>query len=97
MFYALGTGRLERNRGLSTGGIEPALGVDSGFLWHFGKSTTRLALSGERFLNDHYRTRIRYGQNVVVAKNHGVTFSAAYNHNRHDRYSQFSLAYRYYF
>lgn len=97
LFYALATGRLERNRGLSSSGVEPALGVDSGFLWHFGKNTTRLELSGERFLNDHYRTRVRYNQNVVVAKNHGIHFSAAYNHNRHDRYSQFNLAYRYYF
>jgi len=97
LFYALATGRLERNRGLSTMGIEPALGVDSGFLWHFGKSTTRLELSGEHFLNDYYRTRIRYGQNFVVARNHGINFSAAYNHNRYDRYSQVNLAYRYYF
>jgi len=97
LFYTLATGRLELNRRLSAHGIEPALGVDSGFLWHFGKSTTRLELSGERFLNDHYRTRIRYYQNFVVAKNHSINVSAAYNHNRHDRYSQFSLAYHYYF
>jgi len=97
LFYALATGRLEHNRGLSTSGLEPALGVDSGFLWHFGKSTTRLELSGEHFWGDHYRTRVRYGQNFVVARNHGINFSADYNHNRHDRYSQFSLAYRYYF
>jgi len=97
LFYALATGRLERNRGLSTSGVAPALGMDSGLLWHFGKSITRLALSGERFLNDHYRTRIRYDQNFVVARNHGINFSATYNHNRHDRYSQFNLTYRYYF
>lgn len=97
LLYALVTGRLEYNRGLSSRGIEPALGVDGGFLWHFGKSTSRLALSGEHFLNNYYRTRIRYSQNFVVAKNHGIHFSADYNHNRHDWYSQFSLAYRYYF
>lgn len=97
LFYALATGRLEYNQSLSTSGIEPALGMDSGFLWHFGKSTTRLELSGERFLNDYYRTRIRYNQNFVIAKNHGINISADYNHNRHDRYSQFNLAYRYHF
>ncbi len=97
LLYTLATGRLEHNRGLSGSGIEPALGVDSGLLWHFGKSTTRLELSGERFLNDYYRTRVRYSQNFVMARNHGINFSADYNHNRDDRYSQFSLAYRYYF
>ncbi|NOY62708.1 MAG: DUF4105 domain-containing protein [Gammaproteobacteria bacterium] len=97
LFYALATGRLEHNKGFSTRRLEPAAGIDSGFLWHFGKSTARLTLSGERFLNNHYRTRISYAQNFVVARNHSIKLTVGHNRNRDDRYSQFDLAYRYHF
>jgi hypothetical protein len=96
LLYGLVTLRLERNRGFERT-IEAAWGVDSGFLYHFSSGTTRLELSGEEFANDYYRHRAILGHNYVLSQNHGVRFSLRRERQPQLAYSEFSIAYQYFF
>jgi hypothetical protein len=94
--YALATGRLEINKQLDRA-IEPAIGFSSGLLQHFGPTTARLDFSGEQFLDDVYRLRASYVQNFVLATNHSLKFSARYEWQEVDEFSDMQLNYQYYF
>ncbi|MGD2054122.1 MAG: DUF4105 domain-containing protein [Gammaproteobacteria bacterium] len=94
--YALATGRLEINKQLDRA-IEPAAGFSSGLLQHFGHTTARLDFSGEQFLDDVYRLRASYVQNVVINTNHSIKLSATYEWQEADEFSDIQLNYQYYF
>ena len=94
--YALATGRLEINKQLQRA-IEPAIGFSSGLLQHFGWTTARLDLSGEHFLDGIYRLRTAYIQNLVLGTNHSLRFSATYEWQETDEFSDVQLNYQYYF
>lgn len=96
LVYGLVTLRLERNRGFERT-IEAAWGVDSGLLYHFSSGTTRLELSGEEFANDYYRHRAVLGHNFVLSQNHGLHFSLRRERLPQLAYSEFSIAYQYFF
>jgi hypothetical protein len=96
LVYGLLTLRLERNRGFERT-IEAAWGVDSGLLYHFSSGTTRLELSGEEFANDYYRHRAVLGHNYVLSQNHGLHFSLRRERLPQLAYSEFSIAYQYFF
>lgn len=96
LMYGLLTLRLERNRAFERT-IEAAWGVDSGFLYHFSSGTTRLGLSGEEFANDYYRHRAELGHNHVLSQNHGLRFSLRRERQPQQSYSEFSIAYQYFF
>jgi hypothetical protein len=94
--YALATGRLEINKQLRRA-LEPAIGFSTGVLQHFGPTTARLDFSGEQFLDDIYRLRASYIQNFVLATNHSLKFSAKYEWQEVDEFSDVQLNYQYYF
>ena len=94
--YALVTARLEANKQLDRA-IEPAIGFSSGILQHFGSSTVRLDVSGERFSDGIYRLRAAYRQNFVISTNHSIRFSAKYEWQEADEFSDVRLNYQYYF
>ena len=96
LVYGLVTLRLERNRGFERT-IEAAWGVDSGLLYHFSSGTTRLELSGEEFANDYYRHRVVLGHNHVLSQNHGLRFSLRRQRQPELAWSEFSIAYQYFF
>ncbi|VAW87499.1 putative outermembrane protein [hydrothermal vent metagenome] len=101
LFYALGTGRIEFNRGFSDKYLIPAagLGVASGILWHFSSMTTRLELAGEKFSNGNFRSRLLLRHNISLARNHALHLSVnGENYNSSaDRFFDITLSYRYYF
>lgn len=94
--YALVTGRLEYNKQLDRA-IEPAIGFTSGILQHFGPTTARLDVSGEQFSDGIYRLRAAYNQNFVISTNHSIRFSAKYEWQEVDEFSDVQLNYQYYF
>lgn len=94
--YGLVIGRLEANRQLARA-IEPAIGFDVGLLQHFGPTTARLDLSGEHFTDGIYRLRAGYIQNFVISTNHSIRFSAKYEWQEVDEFSDIQLNYQYYF
>ena len=94
--YALATARLETNKQLDRA-IEPAIGFTSGVLQHFGPSTARLDVSGEQFSDGIYRLRAGYVQNFVVSTNQSIRFSAMYQWQEDDEFSDVQLNYQYYF
>ena len=94
--YALITARLEANKKLDRA-IEPAIGFTTGVLQHFGSSTARLDVSGEQFSDGIYRLRAAYIQNFVISINHSIRFSAKYEWQEVDEYSDVQLRYQYYF
>lgn len=96
LLYGLVTLRLERNRGFERT-IEAAWGVDTGFLYHFSSGTMRLELSGEEFVNDYYRHRAVLGHNYVLSQNHGLRFSLRRERQPQHAWSEFSIAYQYFF
>jgi hypothetical protein len=94
--YALITARLEANKQLDRA-IEPAIGFTTGLLQHFGSSTARLDVSGEQFSDDIYRLRTGYIQNFVISTNHSIKFSAMYEWQDMNEFSDVQLNYQYYF
>jgi hypothetical protein len=94
--YALATARLEYNKQMDRA-IEPAIGFTSGLLQHFGPSTARLDFSGEQFSDGIYRLRAAYNQNFVISTNHSIRFSAKYEWQEVDEFSDVQLNYQYYF
>ena len=94
--YALATGRLEINKQLARV-AEPAIGFTTGLLQHFGPTTARLDFSGEQFSDGIYRLRAAYIQNFVISTNHSIKFSAMYEWQEVDEFSDVQLNYQYYF
>ena len=94
--YALATARIEYNKQMDRA-IEPAIGFTSGLLQHFGPSTARLDISGEQFSDGIYRLRAAYNQNFVISTNHSIRFSAKYEWQEVDEFSDAQLNYQYYF
>ena len=95
-FYSLGILRLEHNTYMNNS-VEPALGILTGLLHHFDSSTMHLELSGEEFKDDFYRTRGIYTHNFVISTNHSLKITAAREWHSTIRFSEFNLAYQYYF
>jgi len=94
--YALATGRLEVNKQLARA-IEPAIGFTSGILQHFGPSTARLDVSGEQFSDGIYRLHAGFIQNFVISTHHSIKFSALYEWQEVDEFSDIQLNYQFYF
>ncbi|WP_455365443.1 Lnb N-terminal periplasmic domain-containing protein [Kaarinaea lacus] len=94
--YALAMGRLEVNNQLKRA-LEPAIGFTTGLLHHFGPTTAHLSVSGERFLDDVYRLRTSYIQNLVISTNHSLKLFANYEWQEADEFSEVQLSYQYYF
>lgn len=94
--YALLTLRLERNRGFDDT-LAPAAGIMLGTLQHFGWSTARLEVSGQRFDNDEYRIRGTYIQNFVLSRNHAIQLRAKREKQPLTQFTEWGLAYQYYF
>jgi hypothetical protein len=94
--YTMLSLRLEHNRGFDDS-IEPAAGLLLGSLQHFGWSTARLELAGERFSNDEYRVRGSYTHNFVLARNHALLLKAKREKQPNTEFSEVGLDYQYYF
>ena len=94
--YALATARIEYNKQMDRA-IEPAIGFTSGLLQHFGPTTARVDISGEQFSDGLYRLRATYKQNFVISTNHSLRFSAKYEWQEVDEFSDVQLNYQYYF
>jgi len=94
--YAMLMARAERNRGFRRS-IEAAIGYNTGMLYHFDSSTARIELSGEEFKNDEYRHRSIYSQNFVISRNHSIKLSAIREKQENIKFSEFNIAYQYYF
>ncbi len=97
VFYALGTGRVELNRGFSDKRLKPAVGAATGLLWHFGSMTSRVELAGEKFSNGKYRSRLLWRHNIPLARNHAVHLSVTGENHSADRFVDTTLSYRYHF
>ena len=97
VFYALGTGRLELNRGFSDKRIKPAAGAAMGLLWHFSSMTTRLELAAEKFSNDKYRSRLQLRHNMPLSRNHALHLGVNGEKHTADRFVDATLSYRYHF
>jgi len=97
VFYALGTGRFELNRGFSDKRIKPAAGAATGLLWHFSSMTTHLELAAEKFSNNKYRSRLQLRHNVPFSRNHALHLSVNGEKHTVDRFVETTLSYRYHF
>jgi len=97
LFYTLGIMRLENNKELSNHFIEPAAGIESGLLWHFGSSTARLEISGTKFANGVERSKLQYGHNFSLARNHAIKLDASREKNSAEMLSNVSISYQYHF
>lgn len=97
LFYTLGIMRLENNKQLSKHFIEPAAGIESGVLWHFGSSTARLEISGLKFANGVERSKLNFGQNFSLARNHALKLDVSREKNPSEMLSNASIAYQYHF
>lgn len=96
LVYGLLTARLERNKGFDDM-LEHAFGVNSGLLYYLDKSTVSIELSGEEFGNNEYRHRAVYSQNFSLSQNHSIKLSAIRERQENIDFSEFNLAYQYYF
>ena len=94
--WALGMGRLEYNS-VFNHPVEPALGINSGLLWHFPQHTARIELSGEKFANGELRRRALYRHNFVIAAQQAISFSFERRWYEHHNSSRFGLRYQYYY
>ena len=97
VFYALGTGRFELNRGFSDKRIKPAAGAATGLLWHFASMTTRMELAAEKFTNNKYRSRLELRHNIPFSRNHALHLSINGEKHTADRFVDTTLSYRYHF
>ena len=95
-FYTLLIGRLESNSEFERS-LEPALGISSGLLQHFSFGTNHLEISGEEFLNDEYRHRIKFTQNIPLAQNHAIQIFIQRQRQRNADFTEAQLRYHYYF
>jgi len=106
-FYALATTRFESNSQFSRA-LEPALGYSSGLLQHFSFGTTQLEFSGEAFLNNEIRQRVKFIHNFPLARNHSLQFLLNFQRQRnshnnqtpsesHYETSDAQLSYRYFY
>ena len=94
--YGMGTLRLEHNNNMNNT-IEPAIGLLTGLLHHFGTNTARFELSGEQFDDDIYRVRSSYNHNFVISTNHSLKLVASREWHSSVRFSEFNLSYQHYF
>ena len=94
--YGLVTARLEINSQFQRD-VEPALGISSGLLQHFSLGTAHIELSGEEFLNDEYRHRARYLQNITLARNHALQVSVLRQRQSSADFTEAQLSYHYFF
>ncbi|VAW64294.1 putative outermembrane protein [hydrothermal vent metagenome] len=94
--YALATARLEANSQY-TRLIEPALGMSTGLLQHFSSGTAHLEISGEEFLNRDYRQRVKYTQNLTLARNHALQLSILRQRQPDIIFTEARLSYHYFF
>lgn len=97
VFYALGTGRIEYNRGFSDTRLKPAAGAATGLLWHFSSMTSRIELAGEKFSNGKYRSRLHWLHNIPLGRNHALHLSVMGENHSDDRFVDATLTYRYHF
>jgi len=95
-FYTLLIGRLESNSEFERN-LEPALGISSGLLQHFSFGTNHLEISGEEFLNDEYRHRVKFTQNIPLAQNHAIQLFIQRQRQRDADFTEAQLRYHYYF
>ena len=94
--FGLLTARLEINSQFQRD-IEPALGISSGLLQHFSFGTAQIELSGEEFLNDEYRHRARYLQNITLGRNHALQLSVLRQLQSDADFTEAQLSYHYFF
>lgn len=96
-FYALAIFRLENNKQLRNT-LEAAIGFNSGFLFHFNKTTAHLQFSGEHFEENIYRLRAQYTQNFVLSTNHSIKLFAGHQWQENNtEFSDINFSYQYYF
>jgi len=103
-FYALATTRFESNSQFSRA-LEPALGYSTGLLQHFSFGTTQFEFSGEAFLNNEIRQRLKLIHNVPLGRNHSLQFHLNFQRQRnsqspsqsHFETSDAQLSYRYFY
>lgn len=96
LVYALLTARLERNKGFENS-FGRAIGMNSGLLYYFDKSTVRIELSGEEFSNNEYRHRAIYSHNFALSQNDSIKLSVTRERQETIDFSEFNLAYQHYF
>ena len=94
--YGLITARFESNSQF-TRKLEPALGISSGLLQHFSFGTSHLEISGEEFLNEEYRHRARFIQNISLSRNHALQFSVLRQRQPNVDFTEGQLSYHYFF
>ena len=94
--YGLLMARIESNSQFSRN-IEPALGILSGLLHHFSFGTAHLQFSGEEFLNDEYRHRAKFTQNITLQRNHSVQLSVLRQRQINTEFTEAQLSYHYFF
>jgi len=94
--YGLITARFEINSQF-TRNLEPALGISSGLLQHFSFGTSHFEISGEEFLNDEYRHRARFIQNINLSRNHALQFSILRQLQSNIDFTEAQLSYHYFF
>ncbi len=89
--------RLEINNNMKND-IEPALGIDTGFISHFTRQTAHLKLNGVKFEDDLYRVGLQYTHNIVLSTNHSLKLSAKKQWQENDtRFSSVNISYQSYF
>lgn len=96
IFYVMASLRLEHNSEFDDN-IEPALGVLSGMLHHFERSTAHLQAITEEFANDETRYSASYTQNFVLSTHHSIRLYGQRLNHENLYYSEAGLAYQYYF
>ena len=95
--YTLATLRLEHNNDLSDHVLEPALGLNSGVLWHWGKMTAHIEFTAEKFANGEYRSSVEYGHNFVLSRHQAIKLDLRRENFSGDFHSEVSLAFRHHF
>lgn len=94
--YGLATFRAEANSQFARD-LEPALGFSTGLLQHFDFGTSHLSISGESFLNDEYRQRLDFKQNIPLARNHAISLGFLRQRQPGLMFTEAQLGYHYFF
>ncbi|MFD2231397.1 DUF4105 domain-containing protein [Alkalimarinus sediminis] len=94
--FGLLTGRIEHNKRFNSI-LEPAIGAEAGMLYYSPIGTQKLDISGAQFLNDDYRMRAEFAQNINLGVDHALRLSLAQEWHNDDDFFDISLGYRYYF
>ncbi len=94
--YALVTGRLEHNQGFADP-LQPAAGVRSGLLQHFGEHILQMELAAQKFANGQQRLRATWRHNLRLDRHQALHLEMNWRDQAPRSALAFGLRYQYYY